>query len=76
MGKRKTEFETDVTLHLIRIGSDVEHIKEDITSINTHLSAINGRVRENEKQISWMKGIGATVTFLVATILAWLGISE
>ena len=76
MAKSNKEFETDITLHLIRIGGDLEHIKEDIASINEHLSKINGRVRENEKQISWIMGIGTTVTFAVASVLAWLGISD
>ena len=73
---RDKEFQTDVTLHLIRIGGDVEHIKEDITSINNNLSKLNGRVRENEKQISWIKGIGTTVSFIVGSILAWFGMTE
>ena len=69
---RDKEFQTDVTLHLIRIGGDVEHIKEDISEVKDHLSKINGRVRENEKQISWMQGIGVTITFIIGSILTWL----
>jgi len=70
------EFQTDVTLHLIRIGSDVEHIKEDITDIKDHLATINGRVRQNEKDISWIKGIGGTFVFIIGVILTWLGIDK
>ena len=70
------EFQTDVTLHLIRIGGDVEHIKEDITDIKDHLAAINGRVRQNEKDISWIKGIGGTFVFVIGVILTWLGIDR
>ena len=70
------EFQTDVTLHLIRIGGDVERIKEDIIDIKSHLSSINGRVRQNEKDISWVKGIGGTFVFLIGVILTWLGIDK
>ena len=74
--KNTKEFETDITLHLIRIGSDVEHIKDNIDSINKHLQLINGRVRENEKQISWMKGIGSTFVFIIGVVLTWFGIER
>ena len=70
------EFQTDVTSHLIRIGGDVERIKEDISDIKDHLSKINGRVRQNEKDISWVKGIGGTFVFLIGVILTWLGIDK
>ena len=76
MSKKNTEFETDITLHLIRIGGDIEHIKEDMVEVKEHLSKINGRVRENEKQISWLKGIGSTFVFLVGAILTWFGIEK
>ena len=74
--KNTKDFETDITLHLIRIGGDVEHIKENIDSINKHLQLMNGRVRENEKQISWMKGIGSTFVFIVGAVLTWFGIDK
>ena len=45
-------------------------------SINNHLGEINGRVRDTEKQISWMKGIGGTLAFVVGIILTWLGIDK
>ena len=37
--------------------------------IRTRVDQINGRVRQNEKTISWIKGVGITVTFLISTIL-------
>ena len=37
---------------------------------------MNGRVRENEKQISWMKGIGSTITFILGSVLAWFKIGD
>ena len=70
------EYRLDVTTHLIRISGDLEHIKENVDSINKHLSQINGRVRETEKQISWKKGIGSTFVFIIGVILTWIGIDK
>lgn len=72
----KKEFESDVTLHLMRISSDVEHIKEDMSEVRSHLATMNGRVRQNEKDISWIKGIGSTFIFVISSIIAWLGIDK
>ena len=76
MKKDRAEFETDITLHLIRIGGDIEHIKEDISEVKDQLKKINGRVRENEKELSWMKGIGGTFVFIISAVLTWLGIEK
>jgi len=44
--------------------------------IRTRVDEINGRVRENEKQISWIKGIGSSIVFVVSIVLTWLGIDR
>ena len=44
--------------------------------IRTRVDEINGRVRDNEKQISWIKGIGSTFVFVISGVLAWLGIDK
>tara|TARA_R100000734_G_C3318672_1_gene113102 strand:- start:1111 stop:1296 length:186 start_codon:yes stop_codon:yes gene_type:complete len=44
--------------------------------IRTRVDQINGRVRENENQISWIKGIGSTFVFVVSAILTWFGIER
>ena len=44
--------------------------------IRTRVDEINGRVRDNEKQISWIKGIGSTFVFVISSVLAWLGIDK
>ena len=67
---------TELTVHITRVSGDIEHIKTNIDSINNHLEIMNGRIRENEKQISWMKGIGATLIFAVSSILTWLGVEK
>tara|TARA_R110002012_G_scaffold312853_1_gene523942 strand:- start:5081 stop:5266 length:186 start_codon:yes stop_codon:yes gene_type:complete len=44
--------------------------------IRTRVDQINGRVRENERQISWIKGIGSTFVFVVSALIAWLGVDK
>tara|TARA_R100001530_G_scaffold132685_1_gene105326 strand:- start:696 stop:950 length:255 start_codon:yes stop_codon:yes gene_type:complete len=74
--KKTDEYRNDITLHLTRISSDLEHIKENVASINKHLEIMNGRIRASENQISWMKGIGGTLVFVVGVILTWLGVDK
>ena len=70
------EYIDDITLHLVRISSDVEHIKEKVISNNEHLEKINGRLRDAEKNITAIKSIGSTLTFIIGVILTWLGIDR
>jgi predicted nucleic acid-binding Zn-ribbon protein len=70
------EYRNNITLHLTRISSDLEHIKEKVNDNNKHLIRLNGRVRETEKQISWIKGIGSTFVFIIGAILTWLGVDR
>ena len=70
------EYRNNITLHLTRISGDIEHIKEKVNDNNKHLIRLNGRVRENEKHISWIKGIGGTFVFIVGSILTWLGLDK
>ena len=58
------------------MGSEIGNIKEKVNENNEHLIRLNGRVRENEKQISWMKGIGTTVVFVISIVLSWLGFEK
>ena len=37
------------------------------------VDAINGRVRENEKEVSKIKGIGVSITFIITSILGIIG---
>ena len=77
MDKNSTEeYRNNITLHLTKMCSDIGHIKEKVNENNKHLIMLNGRVRENEKQISWMKGIGTTVVFVISVVLSWLGFEK
>tara|TARA_A100001201_G_scaffold49539_1_gene49394 strand:- start:617 stop:802 length:186 start_codon:yes stop_codon:yes gene_type:complete len=58
-----------------------ENTKDDLILshleyIRTRVDEINGRVRDNEKQISWIKGIGSTFVFVISAILTWFGIEK
>lgn len=44
--------------------------------IRTRVDQINGRVRANEQQISWIKGIGVMFVFCISSVLTWLGIDK
>ena len=70
------EILSDLTMHVTRISGDVEHIRDKVNDNNNQLIRLNGRVRENEKQISCMKGIGSTITFILGSVLAWFKIGD
>ena len=77
MDKNSTEeYRNSITLHLTKMCSDISHIKEKVNENNEHLIRLNGRVRENEKQISWMKGIGVMFVFCISSVFTWLGIDK
>ena len=65
------EYRNNITLHLTRISSDIEHIRQKVDDNNKHLLRLNGRVRDNEKDISRIKGIGATISAFIFAILSW-----
>ena len=52
------------------------HIKEKVNDNNKHLLRLNGRVRENENQISWIRGVGKTTIVIIGVFLTWLGIKQ
>ena len=74
--QKTEEYRNGVTIHLVKICGDLAHIKEKVNENNKHLISVNGRVREAEKQISWIKGIGSMFVFALATILTWLGLDK
>ena len=53
-----------------------ELIISHLEYIRTRVDQINGRVRENESQISWIKGIGVMFVFCISSVLTWLGIDK
>tara|TARA_R100000742_G_C4227638_1_gene49908 strand:- start:19 stop:204 length:186 start_codon:yes stop_codon:yes gene_type:complete len=53
-----------------------ELIISHLEYIRTRVDQINGRVRENESQISWIKGVGVMFVFCISSVLTWLGIDK
>jgi|1_EtaG_2_1085319.scaffolds.fasta_scaffold77554_2 predicted nucleic acid-binding Zn-ribbon protein len=76
MSKSTEKYRENITLHLVRISGDIEHIKEKVNSNNKHLEKINGRVRDTEKSVTAIKSIGSTLTFIVGAVLTWLGVQK
>jgi hypothetical protein len=77
MAKETTEeYRSNMTIHLTRISGDIEHIKENIVSINENVKLINGRLRKAENNIIGMKSVGFTLYAIIGIILTWLGIKD
>ena len=51
---------------------DTDLVINHLEYIRKRVDGINGRVRDNEKSISWIKGIVTGVTFLITTVLGYL----
>ena len=64
MARDKTivEHRKEVLLHL-------QYIKENIDDANIKLDRMNGRIRENEKSISFIKGFGSMVTVIFGIMM-------
>ena len=64
MSKDISKYRDEVMTHL-------KYIKEKVDANYSHLNRLNNRVRKAESSISWMKGIGTTITFMLGTLFAW-----
>ena len=77
MAKETTEeYRNNMTMNLARMSGDIEHIKENIDSINKHLNIQNGRLRKAENNITSIYTVGGTLMAVVTALLAWLGIEK
>ena len=74
--KQVEKYREDITLHLTRISSDIEHIKEKVDLTNEHLEKINGRLRTAENNITAIKTIGSTLAVVIGSLLTWIGIDK
>ena len=74
--KDTEEYRNSITVHLVRICGDVEHIKEKVNENNKHLRHINGRLRTAENNITAVKTVGTTLTVVIGVIITWLGIQK
>ena len=51
---------------------DTELVINHLEYIRKRVDDINGRVRDNEKSSSWIKGVGVSITFLITSVLGYL----
>ena len=70
--KKETEQHRNfVTIALTEIKGDTERVKVIVEKNEKWLAKLNGRVRDNEKDISRMKGVGGTLSAIIIAILGW-----
>ena len=62
---------TKLDQHRKEVLTNLKYIKERVDDNYDHLLRINGRLRNAENAISWIKGIGTTITFVIGIILTW-----
>ena len=65
MSNNLDKYRDEVMTHL-------KYIKEIVDANHKHLQHLNGRVRSAEISISWIKGIGSALTFVIGAIIAWI----
>tara|TARA_R100001443_G_scaffold6379_1_gene15217 strand:- start:736 stop:945 length:210 start_codon:yes stop_codon:yes gene_type:complete len=61
-----------VDIHLQKISSDIEHIKEITSKMEQHLEKLNGRVRANESKISMIFGVGIVSGIIFSGFITFL----
>ena len=77
MSKKETEEHRNfVTVALTQLTGDMERVKTLVEKNEKWLAKLNGRVRDNEKDISRIKGIGGTIAALIISILGWFKIGD
>ena len=74
MAKKSTN--KDIDEHRSNVMLHLAYIREMVDANHSELKRLNGRVRDNEKQIYWIKGIGSSFVFVISMILAWMGIEK
>ena len=57
--------------HRKLVQDHLKYIKEMVENNAHKLDRINGRVRANERAISYMKGIGTLTIAIVTAVLGW-----
>ena len=62
--------------HRDEVMTHLKYIKERVDANHKHLQHLNGRVRSTEVAISWIRGIGTAITFIISGILTWFKFGE
>ena len=60
------------TMTLVKIKSDVEHIKEKVNEQEIHLSKLNGQVGKNSNAIARIQGVGSVIALVFGSVFAFL----
>lgn len=55
---------------------NIEYIVKELDKQTDKLDQINGRVRQNEKSISFIKGIGSVVAAIIGGVIGWFEINR
>ena len=77
MAKKSTqEYRSEMTLHLTRMSSDLEHIREKVDANFEHLEKVNGRLNKAENNITGIKAVGLTFYTVIGVVLTWFGIQK
>ena len=50
---------------------ETEIVLAHLEYLRDGMDKINGRVRDNEKSISWIKGIGTSITFMFSCVIGY-----
>ena len=50
---------------------DTDLVINHLEYIRKRVDDINGRVRDNEVSISWIKGIGTSITFIISCVIGY-----
>ena len=66
----------DINKYRDEVITHLKYIKEKVDANHKHLIKLNGRVRNNEVTISWIKGVGTSITFILGSLLTWLKFGE
>ena len=68
---RLIEYRRHLAETLSRVENDVKHIKEIVDKNEDWLRGLNGRVKKNENNISFMQGIGTVLSITFGTLFAF-----
>ena len=65
-----------MTIAITKMSTEIAHIRETQEETKELVFSQNGRVRKLESSVSWLKGIGGTITSVVIAILSWLKLGD
>ena len=70
------EHRNFVTIVLTEMKGDLGKIRMTVEKNEIWLEKLNGRVRDNEVAISWIKGIGGTISAILIAIASWFKLGD